>query len=137
MSIRHYNPRRRRRGGISPKARNFLFLLVGVTIALQISYPLITGETLRIVTIATVYVGAMSMVIHGHLSYGAKYSTRYLPITALFGYRSSWSSYRLAFWNIRIRRFTRSATLRCPHRCSICLGDDGSPCTYCRPSYCR
>ncbi|MEN9324963.1 MAG: hypothetical protein RL414_717, partial [Actinomycetota bacterium] len=70
---------------ISPKARNFLFLLVGVTIALQISYPLITGETLRIVTIATVYVGAMSMVIHGHLSYGAKYSTRYLPITALFG----------------------------------------------------
>ena len=85
MSIRHYNPRRRRRSGISPKARNFLFLLVGVTIALQISYPLITGETLRIVTIATVYVGAMSMVIHGHLSYGAKYSTRYLPITALFG----------------------------------------------------
>ena len=85
MSIRHYNPRRRRRGGISPKARNFLFFLVGLTIALQISYPLIDGQALRWVTIATVYAGAFAMVIHGHLSYGAKYSTRYLPITALFG----------------------------------------------------
>jgi putative membrane protein len=85
MSIRHYNPRRRRRGGISPQARNFLFLFVGLTIALQISYPLIHGELLRIVTIATVFSGAFAMVLHGHLSYGAKYSTRYLPITALFG----------------------------------------------------
>lgn len=85
MSIRHYNPRRRRRGGISPKARNLLSLCIGLTIALQISYPLISGEALRIVTIATVYMGALAMVIHGHLSYGAKYSTRYLPTTALFG----------------------------------------------------
>ena len=85
MSIRHYNPRRRRRGGISPKARNVLFFIIGLTIALQISYPLIDGQALRWVTIATVYAGALAMVIHGHLSYGAKYSTRYLPITALFG----------------------------------------------------
>ena len=85
MSIRHYNPRRRRRGGISPKARNFLFLLVGLAIALQISSPLIHGTALRIVTIATVYIAALAMVMHGHLSYGAKYSTRYLPLTALFG----------------------------------------------------
>lgn len=86
MSIRHYNPRRRRRGGISPIARNFLFFLIGLTISLQISYPLIHGEILRLITIATVYIGALSMVLHGHLSYGAKYSTRYLPLTALFGY---------------------------------------------------
>ena len=85
MSIRHYNPRRRRRGGISPKARNVLFFFLGLTIALQISYPLIDGEALRLVTIATIYAGALAMVIHGHLSYGPKYSTRYLPITALFG----------------------------------------------------
>jgi len=85
MSIRHYNPRRRRRGGISPKARNILFFIIGLTIALQISYPLIDGDALRWVTIATVYAGALAMVMHGHLSYGAKYSTRYLPITALFG----------------------------------------------------
>jgi len=85
MSIRHYNPRHRRRRGISLKSRNFLFFFVGLTIALQISYPLIQGSALRIVTIATVYIGALAMVIHGHLSYGAHYSTRYLPITALFG----------------------------------------------------
>ena len=85
MSIRHYNPRRRRRGGISPKARNLLFFFLGLTIALQISYPLIDGEPLRLVTIATIYAAALAMIIHGHLSYGAKYSTRYLPITALFG----------------------------------------------------
>jgi len=85
MSIRHYNPRRKRRGGISPKARNFLFFLVGLTIALQISYPLIEGDSLRIITIATVYAGAAAMVLHGHLSYGAKYSSRYLPSAFLFG----------------------------------------------------
>ena len=85
MSIRHYNPRRRRRGGISPQARNILIGLVALTIALQISYPLIDGGALRFVTIATVYVGALAMVVHGHLACSAKYSTRYLPITALFG----------------------------------------------------
>ena len=85
MSIRHYNPRRRRRGGISPKARNFLGALVALIILLQISYPLIEGESLRIVTIATVLVAALAMVVHGHLSYGIKYSSRYLPITFAFG----------------------------------------------------
>jgi uncharacterized membrane protein len=85
MSIRHYNPRRRRRGGISPQARNFLIFFIGITIALQISYPLIHGNVLRIVTIATVLSGAIAMVLHGHLAYGAKYSTRYLPVVALFG----------------------------------------------------
>jgi putative membrane protein len=85
MSIRHYNPRRKRRGGITPKARNFLYASVLFTILLQISYPLIEGESLRIVTIATIYVGAFAMVLHGHLSYGFKYSSRYLPAAFLFG----------------------------------------------------
>jgi len=85
MSIRHYNPRRRRRGGISPKARNFLGALVLFFIFLQISYPLIEGESLRIVTITTVLVGALVAVVHGHLSYGFKYSSRYLPIAFAFG----------------------------------------------------
>jgi putative membrane protein len=85
MSIRHYNPRRRRRSGISPQARNILMGLIGLTILLQISYPLIDGEPLRLVTIATVLVCALSMVLHGHLSYGFKYSSRYLPVTYAFG----------------------------------------------------
>ena len=85
MSIRHYNPRRKRRGGITPKARNFLYASVLLVILLQISYPLIDGEALRIVTIATIYAGAFAMVLHGHLSYGIKYSSRYLPLAFLFG----------------------------------------------------
>ena len=85
MSIRHYNPRRKRRGGITPKARNFLYVSVLLTILLQISYPLIEGEALRVVTIATIYAGAFAMALHGHLSYGFKYSSRYLPIAFLFG----------------------------------------------------
>jgi putative membrane protein len=85
MSIRHYNPRRRRRSGISPQARNILMGLIGLTILLQISYPLLDGEPLRLVTIATVIVCAVSMVLHGHLSYGFKYSSRYLPVTYAFG----------------------------------------------------
>lgn len=85
MSIRHYNPRRQRRGGISIKSRNSLFFLVGLVIALQISYPLIDGTPLQYVTIATVIVAASAMVLHGHLSYGFKYSSRYLVITAAFG----------------------------------------------------
>ena len=58
---------------------------MGLTIALQISYPLIDGQVLRIVTLATIYSGAFAMVLHGHLSYGAKYSSRYLPAAFLFG----------------------------------------------------
>jgi lycopene beta-cyclase len=85
MSIRHYNPRRRRRSGISPQARNVLVGLIALTIGLQISYPLIDGDALRMVTIATVVAGALAMVAHGHLSYGISYSSRYLPIAFLFG----------------------------------------------------
>ncbi len=85
MSIRHYNPRRRRRAGISDRARNLLIALVGGTIALQISYPLIDGEALRVVTIATVVMGALAMVAHAHFAYGFRYSTRYLPLTFAFG----------------------------------------------------
>ena len=85
MSIRHYNPRRRRRGGISPQSRNILVLLIALTIALQITYPLIHGDALRILTISTIYIGALAMVIHGHLSYGSKYTAIYLPTTLVFG----------------------------------------------------
>ena len=85
MSIRHYTPRRRRRG-ISQRARITLGATLALTILLQISYPLLDGEPLRIVTIATVLVGASAMVLHAYLSFGIKYASRYLIITALFGY---------------------------------------------------
>lgn len=54
-----------------------------MTILMQIAYPLVDGEALRLLTITTVYFGAFAMVLHGHLSYGIKYSSRYLPFTFL------------------------------------------------------
>ena len=85
MSIRHFTPRRRRHG-ISQRARITLGAALASTILLQISYPLTHGSALQYITIATVYMGALSMVLHAYLSYGPKYSSRYLLMTALFGY---------------------------------------------------
>ncbi len=85
MSIRHYTPRRRRHG-ISQRAKFALGGSLAVTILLQMSYPLIDGGLLTFVTIATVYMGALAMLLHAYLSYGAKYLTRYFAITVLFGY---------------------------------------------------
>lgn len=85
MSIRHYTPRRRRHG-ISQRARLALGAALALTILLQISYPLINGAALDFLTIATVYVGAIAMLLHAYLSFGAKYFARYLLLTVLFGY---------------------------------------------------
>jgi putative membrane protein len=85
MSIRHYTPRRRRHG-ISQRARVALGGALATTILLQVIYPLIEGELLRVVTIATIYVGAVAMLLHAYLSYGVKYLARYFSVTLLFGY---------------------------------------------------
>lgn len=85
MSIRQYTPRRRRHG-ISQRARLSLGAALALTILLQIAYPLTQGTLLQYITIATVYIGALAMVLHAYLSFGAKYATRYFLIVALFGY---------------------------------------------------
>ena len=86
MSIRHYSPRRNRRRGISSRAQLFLNLTLAVAILLQVSYPLLNGEALRIVTIATVYWGAAAMALHALLAFGSRYTFTYLGITLAFGY---------------------------------------------------
>lgn len=85
MSVRHYNYRRRRHG-ISQRARFVLGAFLALTILLQMAYPLVSGTTLQVITILTIYVGATSMVLHAYLSFGMKYATRYLILAALFGY---------------------------------------------------
>ena len=85
MSIRHYTPRRRRRG-ISQRARVVLGAFLALTILLQISYPLTDGTILQYITIATVYTGALTMLLHAYLSFGIKYAWRYLVLAGLFGY---------------------------------------------------
>ena len=85
MSIRHYTPRRRRRG-ISQRARVVLGAFLAFTILLQIAYPLTNGTVLQYITIATVYCGALTMLLHAYLSFGVKYASRYLLLAGLFGY---------------------------------------------------
>lgn len=86
MSIRHYNPRRRQRRGISDRLRLFLYLTLGVALLLQVSYPLLDGEALRVVTIATVYWGAAAMALHALLAFGGRYALTYLAISLSFGF---------------------------------------------------
>jgi len=85
MSIRHYTPRRRRRG-ISQRARVVLGGFLALTILLQMTYPLVEGTTLQYITIATVYIGALTMLLHAYLSFGVRYAVQYLILALLFGY---------------------------------------------------
>ena len=86
MSIRHYSPRRNRRRGISSRAQLALNLTLGIAILLQVSYPLLGGEALRVVTISTVYWGAGAMALHALLAFGARYAFTYLGIALSFGF---------------------------------------------------
>ncbi len=86
MSIRHYSPRRNRRRGISSRAQFALNLTLGIAILLQVSYPLLDGEALRVVTISTVYWGAGAMALHALLAFGARYAFTYLGIALSFGF---------------------------------------------------
>ena len=62
MSIRQYRQRNNRRHGISANQNLSLFLLLILAIAIQISYPLVEGDSLRYVTIFTVATGALLML---------------------------------------------------------------------------
>ena len=86
MSIRHYSQRGNRRRGINPKAQALLLVILGIALLLQISYPLLEGEALRVVTIATVYWGAAAMFLHALLAYGSRYAFTYLSVTLIYAF---------------------------------------------------
>lgn len=65
-----------------------LILLWGtlaVAIGFQISYPLLEGEVLRLITIGTVYAAALATLVNAYLSHGHTYLVRYFFITFTFG----------------------------------------------------
>ncbi len=84
MSIRHYSPRRNRRGKISPKMNALLATVLMTAILLQVTYPFINGEALRLVTIAIIYWGAGAMLLHALLSYGLRYLFLYATFTFVY-----------------------------------------------------
>lgn len=83
MSIRHFTPKRRRRG-LSMRAKSALYLSLFVVIFLQILYPLTHGRVLDVIIVATVVCGAIAMLIHAQLAYGRAYATRFFFATFFF-----------------------------------------------------
>jgi uncharacterized membrane protein len=81
MSLRQFYPKRNSRHQVSSWKIAILYLATAIAIVLQISYPLIDGEALRIVTIATVYWAATAMCIHALLAYGIKYTLIFIATT--------------------------------------------------------
>jgi putative membrane protein len=59
---------------------------LAVAIAVQISYPLLNGNALRIITFATVLSSSLAMALHALLTYGRKYAINYLLITLTFAF---------------------------------------------------
>ena len=97
MSIRYYQPRRRRRNGTSPRRSAILYLLLAIALLSQISYPLLNGEALRVITLVTVFSAAVTMVIHSYLNFGPKFALRFFSITFFYsliveviGTRTGW-----------------------------------------------
>ncbi|MTA56087.1 MAG: carotenoid biosynthesis protein, partial [Actinobacteria bacterium] len=81
MSLRQFYPKRNSRKGLSTWKLFVVYGILLVAIALQISYPLTDGETLRIITIATVYWAAGAMLFHALLAYGLTYTLIFFLVT--------------------------------------------------------
>jgi uncharacterized membrane protein len=97
MSVRNFRPRRDSRRSISPWRNFFLLAVLTVALGLQIAYPLSDGETLRLITIATVYWASGAMLLHAWFAYGISYALRFLFITFTYaliveqiGVKTSW-----------------------------------------------
>jgi len=97
MSIRNYRPKPDSRRTITPWRNFTLVAVLTVALALQLSYPLIDGERLRLVTIATVYWAAGAMLLHALFAYGLTYAIIFLLITFTYsllveqiGMRTTW-----------------------------------------------
>ena len=97
MSLRQFYPRKSMRRQVAGWKLFILYTTLVVAIGLQISYPLIEGESLRLVTIATVYWAAAAMFLHAILAYGVVYALQFLFITFTYalvieqiGSRTGW-----------------------------------------------
>ena len=61
-----------------------LVAVLSIAIGLQVLYPLVEGEGLRVITLAIVYWGAGAMLLHALLAFGGRYALIYLSFTFFF-----------------------------------------------------
>ena len=85
MTTHQFRPRKYSRRSASRKQLGLLYFAVLAAIGLQISYPLVHGDVLLDVTLATVYVGAAAMIFHAFLVYGPLFSITFTIITFAYG----------------------------------------------------
>ena len=85
MSVHHFKPRRRERRGPSRFENILLWGSLAVAIGFQISYPVLEGEALRLITIGTVYAAVVATLFNAYLTHGRTYLLRYFVITFTFG----------------------------------------------------
>ena len=85
MSIRNYQPTRRSGQRSGRLLLTFAWALAVATIGMQIAYPLLSGSTLRLLTIATVYIGASATITHAWAAFGLRYAAIYTLIAWSFG----------------------------------------------------
>ncbi len=84
MSSRQFHPRQFERRGASGRQLLALYLGLLAVIGLEIAYPLIHGDALRIDTFATVYIAAAVVLFHSFLAYGFRFASTFAVVT--FGY---------------------------------------------------
>ena len=106
MSLRQFYPKRNSRKGLSTWKLFSLYSLLLIAIGLQISYPLIDGEALRVVTIATVYWAAAAMLLHAAFAYGSMYAFLLLIITFLYALARATRSVNDNRWLMETRRLS-------------------------------
>ena len=86
MSLRQYRPRRRGSAGFARFIGAIAVALGLTTILLEMVYPLVHGSILQFITIATVYCGAIAMILHSRVAYGAQFALTFTVITLIYSY---------------------------------------------------
>jgi putative membrane protein len=97
VTIRQFRPRRHSRRSVSGKQLFILYFGLAAVIGLQVAYPLVHGDVLRYITLATVAVGAATMILHSFLAFGPFFSTTFTATTFIYslaveaiGVKSGW-----------------------------------------------
>ena len=95
MAMRDFRPRVREQRGISSVQSTILASFFGLTILLQISYPLIHGDILRYVTILIVVRNSLFCLYHAILNKGTPIALAIFFITICYAYLAEFIGVKL------------------------------------------
>lgn len=134
MAIRNYIQPPRRRTGPTSFQSILVWSALAIAILIQISYPLVNGNALRVITFATVLSASLAMALHALLTYGRKYAINYLLITLSFAFTIEQIGLHTG-WPFGYYKYDQSLGLAIAgvlSHSSICMVDACSSFTDCR-----